>query len=103
MPTDKMVKTWSDGFGSISEQMKELLIGDRIIALGKAAVETGAVFAKLVGSMEFVMKKAQFAAYVSNGVAEVNEIFRLIALSAHGVSMCAEAKFRFYCSTFWRI
>ncbi len=75
----------------VPEQIQKLSILDGLIAHGTAGVETGATLTKLVASVERVAETAEFIADASKCVAGVSTLFHLIALSAHGVSMCAEA------------
>ncbi len=88
---DKVEEKWSDILSSLPEQMQKLATMDELIAHGTAAVETGATLAKLVATVESVAETAEFIADVSKCVAGVSTIFQLVALSAQGVAMWAEA------------
>ncbi len=90
MATGKQ-EEWNDNLVHLPEQMEKLSIVDELIAHGTAAVETGATLAKLVASVERVAETAEFIADASKCVAGVSTVFHLVALSAQGVSMCAEA------------
>ncbi len=85
------IKEWGDNLVHLPEQMQKLSIIDELIAHGTAAVETGAALTKLVTSVERVVETAEFIADASKCVAGVSTVFHLVALSAQGVSMCAEA------------
>ena len=76
---------------NLPEQMQKLSIVNDVIAQGMAAVETGTALTKLVASVESVAETAEFLADASKCVTGVSAIFHLVALSAQGVSMCAEA------------
>ncbi len=89
MSMDK-VEEWSDNLGNLAEQMQKLSIVDELIELGTAVVETGATLAKLVVSLKCLVETAEFIAGASKCVAGVSTVFRLVALSAEGASMCAE-------------
>ena len=86
-----VAEKWSDNLATLPEQMEKLSIVDELLAHGSAAVETGVTLAKLVTSVERVAETAEGIADVSKCVAGVSTIFHLVALTAHGVSMCAEA------------
>ncbi len=77
--------------GTLPEQVWKLSIVDELLVHGTNAVESGAALSKLVASVEHVAKAAEFVADVPKCVAGVGTVFHLLALSAHGVSMWAEA------------
>ncbi len=91
MATGK-IEERNDNLAHLPEQMEKLSIVDELIAHGTAAVETGATLTKLVASVERVAETAEFIADASKCVAGVSTAFHLVALSAQGESLCAEAK-----------
>ncbi len=91
MPTDVVEGKWNGNLGTLPERMEKLSIVDELVTHGTAAVETGASLSKLVACVERVAETAEFVADVSKCVSGVSTIFHLLALSAQGVSMCAEA------------
>ncbi len=91
MLPDKVEEDWSDVVGTLPELMQKLTIVDELTTHSTSAVETGATLTKLVTSVGRVVETAEIIADVSKFVAGVSTIFRLVALSAQGVSMCVEA------------
>ncbi len=91
MSTNDVEEKWSDYLGTLPEQMQKLSLVDQLTAHGTAAVETGVTLAKFVASVEHVAEVAEVVADASKCVSGVSRLFHLLALSAHGVSMWAEA------------
>ncbi len=91
MSTNDVEEKWSDYLGTLPEQMQKLSPVDNLTAHGTAAVETGATLAKFVASVERVAEVAEVVVDASKCVSGVSMLFHLLALSAHGVSMWAEA------------
>ncbi len=92
MQTDEGRETTSNSLGTLTGQIGKLPIVDELLVYGTTAVETGAALSKLVASVENVGKAAELVADISKCVAGVGSVFHLLALSAQGLAMCAEAK-----------